>query len=261
MSANYELKIYQPNRRLSRAEAVRAVQVLVNNPCQILSFKRGYKFLKVSDGERISPDEVVEQDGTVLVSLFCQEGHREWPFAFQIFEPEIRGAQASVSIEEDVFAEDPQAAANLMLVLASSLLEAIGALFAWADHEVMLGKLEEKLSYDHLGALAWANWFNRQLAEQLGEAKLKTTPANKLASLQSGWLLTTAENPIQATSKELASQINRSWPGCQVREIAGLTNAENGSDIYGMQALVRDRKYDASVEADRKVDKTKDTSD
>lgn len=219
MSANYQIKFYQPTRRLGRHEVQDAVQVFLDRQYEILSYMQGFNLIKAAGNIAESIDKVVEENGDCLLNMVYDRNGKEWPVVFQTFAPETEGVQAVMSIEDYIFDEYPDRAGRVMLNMVGPLLEALGALFAWSDHEEMLRRLEKRLSFDSVEALAWANLFSRQMTEQIGAQRLVDTPAHQVVEFQPGSLIVIVKNPTLPTTKEMADKIIQHWPGCQVREL------------------------------------------
>jgi hypothetical protein len=219
MSANYQIKFYHPNRRLGRHEILDAVQVFLDRQYEIVSFMRGFNLIKAPDNIAETIDQVVDPNGDCLLNMVYDPKGKRWPVVFQTFAPETKDVQAVMSIEDYVFNKYPDRAGTIMLDMIGPLLEALGALFAWSDHEEMLRRLEKRLTFDRVEALAWANLFSRQMTELIGTKRLADTPAHKLVELPPGPLIVTVQNPTLPTTKEVADPIIQHWPGCQVREM------------------------------------------
>ena len=66
------------------------------------------------------------------------------------------------------FKSEQEKNAQILSEGALAVFLGIKPIFAWGDHELELDKLGDFLSFDRIGALAWNNFFSRELIEKLG---------------------------------------------------------------------------------------------
>ncbi len=69
---------------------------------------------------------------------------------------------------DEHFKNEQPATAKILSEAAFTVFTMIRPLFAWGDHESELDKLEEGLSFKRIGALAWCNFFSKELIRKIG---------------------------------------------------------------------------------------------
>ncbi len=218
MAGAYSIKFYNPYHANGIANAAKAIQVLCERGGVILSYQRNFKGIKVESGYPIVPANLVDPVRGCGVRMCFNRPGVNWLIFFQVNSPDVKGAQSTISMEEDEFESDPDLAGKFLLNLAEPLLRVLDMEFAWGDHELMLERLEANLTFERIGALAWANLFSAHFVQHLDNARLSSMPASKALWLEQSLLLLTAPEATTVTSPSLVRQINACWPGCQVRE-------------------------------------------
>ncbi|MBI2009975.1 MAG: hypothetical protein HYS86_02225 [Candidatus Chisholmbacteria bacterium] len=145
------------------------------------------------------------------------------------------GAIADLSITEDDLKESVTQNTSLLTQAAMIVFKGLQPLFAWGDHELELDKLQPFLSFDKIGALAWANLFSQELTEHLGgidQVLLHPTwqKEQKQAKLTLGALslvlITLSPSPADPVHATTALQCDRRYPGAIIKSFQTLSLAE-----------------------------------
>ncbi len=122
----------------------------------------------------------------------------------------------------DDFPNDHEGNAQILSEAAMIITSTLKPLFAWGDHELELDKLEPFLSFDRIGAMAWSNFFSRELIEKLGgidrvllrpEDKQYRQEAEGMLKELSFVPITLFDSPAQDLPAMVALECERRYPG------------------------------------------------
>lgn len=122
----------------------------------------------------------------------------------------------------DDFPNDHEGNAQILSEAAMIITSTLKPLFAWGDHELELDKLEPFLRFDRIGAMAWANFFSKELIERLGGIdKVLLRPEDKqYRQGAEGTLrelsfvpITLFDSPTQDIPPMVALECERRYPG------------------------------------------------
>lgn len=214
MGQVYTFRFYSPQLMLKPERVADLLHGVSAQGFRISSYLLNNRVHYVERGQILEPMQIVAADGTCMVSLavFDPEGYTS--FTLQTFAPEAHGAQASVSVDEDDFNPNPTLTASRLLELAKAVNLHLPIYFGWGDHELQLGRLEAHLSFDRIGALAWANLFGPEMVRRIGAEQLRALPIHQVQVFKQGVLCLLTPIPGQLLSAVQADQIEARWPGC-----------------------------------------------
>lgn len=147
----------------------------------------------------------------------------DFNFGFYLYpsREESHGAIAELTISQEQFEKDREEAKNLMIELASGIFLGIEPLFAWGDHELEIGRLEEYLRFDKITALAWVNFFSKELVERLGGIEQVVLFPDEVKSYEGKeWKFSsvlTSPLPTEPIPERLMLECQSRYPGVTLR--------------------------------------------
>lgn len=141
-------------------------------------------------------------------------------------EERAHGAIAGLFMQGETFTDDfpndHEGNAQILSEAAMIITSTLKPLFAWGDHELELDKLEPFLRFDRIGAMAWANFFSKELIERLGGIdKVLLRPEDKQYRQGAEGMLrelsfvpiTLFDSPTQDIPPMVALECERRYPG------------------------------------------------
>jgi hypothetical protein len=166
-----------------------------------------------------------EKEKIIDVDFDLKKSGQEFSLLLGPAEERFHGALGQLSIPEEEFEENPQKNAILMGEAASAIFLGLKPLFAWGDHELEIGKLEQFLRFDKIGALAWINLFSEELIERLGGIKNAfslTSPEEEEENLKflkeaSFFPFQISNRPSEPVPAPIALECERRFPGAILR--------------------------------------------
>jgi hypothetical protein len=214
VSMDYQFKFYNPRPMLAIESVAQVLHGFVTYGVRVFDYLLGYQHFVVPTDKLFSASQVIEPSGTCTVGLSVPAGHESLEVTFQTHPQRTRGAQVTLSVEDDVFLRDPAANAYAMIELARIVNLHLPAYFGWGDHETVLTQLTEELRFDTISALAWANLFGPEMVRRIGQDRLLALPAYRVQAFKQGVLCLLTPTPEPVLSDQQAAEIRKLWPGC-----------------------------------------------
>jgi hypothetical protein len=181
---------------------------------KVVDYEMDYRLYRLSFDHPFDVSGTIAPDGTCLVGLSLATTSGALDLTFQTYLREAKGAQATLSIGEDVFEESPETIAPVLLELAKIVNLHLPAYFGWGDHELTLQQLESALRFDRVAALTWANLFGPEMVRRIGQERLKTLPTYQIQVFKQGVLCLLSPAPGLLPAEEVIARIEVEWPGC-----------------------------------------------
>lgn len=140
---------------------------------------------------------------------------------------------------DEQFKNDQQRTAQILSEVAFAVFMVIKPLFAWGDHELELDKLEESLSFKRVGAVAWNNFYSKELVDKMGGLDKvilrpgipeERTAAQKMLKDLQFYSLTLTENPTKDLTPGIALECRNRYPGALLKSFE--IPAKNGIEVW-----------------------------
>lgn len=127
---------------------------------------------------------------------------------------------------DDQFKNEPEKNAQILSEAALAVFLGLKPFFAWGDHELEIDKLEDFLSFSRIGALAWNNFFSKELVEKLGginkillhpNSEEERVRANGMLGEMQFYAFNLSGSPMEPVSSSIAMDCEIRYPGAVIK--------------------------------------------